>query len=127
MGNFGWYRKSLHSHTMPNTESGMLNNANLQCYISHLFCICTYLSLVIRPLSDQFIYPPLLVMWIPVAQSISTLVCWLQIHVRSTSRYWYIPLQNTFQKATSSIPDIFHFSYYHLKIISANSFWVLFI
>ena len=28
---------------MPNTEYGMLNNTNTQCYISPLFCILTYL------------------------------------------------------------------------------------
>ena len=56
-GNFGWYLKSLYSHTMSNTKYGMLNNTNLQCYISHLFCIRLW------PLSDPFIYPPLLVTW----------------------------------------------------------------
>ena len=36
--------KSLHSCTMVNTESGILKNTNLQCYISHLFYIRTCLS-----------------------------------------------------------------------------------
>ena len=34
VGNFGRYLKSFLSRTMPNTEYGMLNNTNSQCYIS---------------------------------------------------------------------------------------------
>ena len=51
-----------------------------------------YAQLVlVRPLSNPFLYPLLLITWTPIAQSI----CWQEIRVRTTCQYRYILLHNT--------------------------------
>ena len=131
-GNFGWYLKSLHSRLMLKTEYGMLNNTLLQCYISPLFCIriclSSRLTTFVRPLSNSFIYPPLLVMWTPVAQiHFNTCVCWLEICVRTTSLYRYILLHNIspFELVPSgvySLESITFQCWFHTQKLHSSSF-----
>ena len=102
--NFGYYIKSLHFRSMPNTESGMPDNTYSQCYISPLFCIhlvSTLFSSLIRPRTDPFMYPPFLVMWTWGTQSISKLVFlgWRSVFksygsLSAHSSTWHFYLEN---------------------------------
>ena len=90
-GNSDRYLKSLHSRTMSIPENGMLNNTKSQCSISHLFCIRLYTR-------QTSVWPTSSHMTSSRSIHFNTCVCWLEISVRPTSRYWHILLHKKTRK-----------------------------
>ena len=109
------------SHTLLNTESGILNNTNLQCYISHLFCIYTWHSTLshVRLQTNPFYISTISSHVNPSSTfHFKTCVCWWEIRVQTTrvaiGTFFYITQRN------QTKPSITVFQCYRVCILSNN-------